>query len=59
MGLDISSTQQKRLDKIERLRPFYVTDHPKIYEWHAHRDEPLDFKTMTDAEVVAYIGSAD
>jgi hypothetical protein len=58
MGLDISVTQQKRVDKIERLRKYFPSDTPEIYDWTA-TDEAIDFKSMTDGELAKYLQSQE
>jgi len=55
MGVEISDTQQKRVDKIERLRRYFGSDRAEIYEWDPKLDEQLDFKAMTDEEVTKYL----
>ena len=51
-----SSTQQKRVAKIERLRKYFGgVDSPRIYEWNPATDEPLDFAAMADSELAAYL----
>jgi hypothetical protein len=55
MGIEMSVTQQKRVDKIERLRNYFATDRPEIYKWTPEVDEGLDFKSMTDGEIDAYL----
>jgi hypothetical protein len=55
MGIDVSVTQQKRTDKIERLRRYFPSDTPEIYEWNPNRDEVIDFKSMTDGELAKYL----
>jgi hypothetical protein len=57
MCVEMSVTQQKRVDKIERLRRHFVIDRPEIYAWDPVLDEPLDFKAMTDEEVTKYLKS--
>jgi hypothetical protein len=57
MGVGMRVTQQKRVDKIERLRRYFSSDRPEIYEWDPVVDEPLDFKAMTDEEVAKYLKS--
>jgi hypothetical protein len=59
MGLEISATQQKRVDKIERLRLYFGTDRPEIYTWACETDELLDYSTMSDEEVAKHVGSRD
>ena len=55
MGLDVSVTQQKRVDKMKRLRSYFSSDRPEIHEWNPNVDEALDFKSMTDEEVAKYL----
>lgn len=58
MPVEMSVTQRKRLDKIERLRQHFApNDRPEIYEWDPKADEPLDFKAMTDAELTNYLAA--
>jgi hypothetical protein len=59
MGLQMSETQQKRVDKIERLRLYFGTDRPEVYVWNPATDELLDYSTMSDREVAEHVGSAD
>jgi hypothetical protein len=59
MGLEISETQQKRVNKIERLRLYFKSDRPEIYVWHAATDELLDYSTMSDREVAEHVGLPD
>jgi hypothetical protein len=54
-GLEVSVTQQKRLDKIERMRRYFDSEQPGIYEWDAQVDEAIDFNSMTDVEVANYL----
>lgn len=50
----MSETQKKRVEKIERLRRYFKTDRPEIYEWDV-TDEMIDFKSMSDSEVSEYL----
>ncbi|HMH14176.1 MAG TPA: hypothetical protein VK578_13820 [Edaphobacter sp.] len=52
--MEISPTQQKRAEKISRLRKFYDNDSPRIYEWNT-TDEDLNFSSMSDPEVAEYL----
>jgi hypothetical protein len=59
MLVDMSPTQRKRIEKIERLRRYFKSeDRPESYEWSAGKDENLDFSSMTDDEVTAYLNAA-
>jgi hypothetical protein len=54
--VDISPTQQKRVNKIARLRQYFQgVDSPEIYEWTPATDEQLDFAQMTDDQIAAYL----
>jgi hypothetical protein len=55
MGIDISVTQQKRVEKVERLRRYFTSDRREIYEWTPNVDESLDWESMTDEEVFKYL----
>jgi hypothetical protein len=57
VGIEISSSQQKRVEKIARLREYFGNDCPEIYEWSVE-DERLDFKLMSDYEVSEYLKAA-
>ncbi len=58
MAVEISDTQRKRVEKVERLRTYFKADAREIDEW-SPSDETLDFKGMSDADVRAYLdGSA-
>lgn len=57
MQVEMSVTQRKRVEKIERLRLYFGTDRPEIYEWNPAVDEALDFKPMTDAEITEHLKS--
>lgn len=55
--ITMSVGQQKRLEKIARLREYFDPgDRPEIYEWSVE-DEKLDFKLMTNQEIEAYLRS--
>lgn len=54
MSLEISATQLKRVNKIVRLKEYFKTDCPEIYEWEPE-DEGLDFSIMSDPEVEVYL----
>ena len=55
MGIETSATQQKRAEKVSRMRKYFGnTERPEIHEWSVG-DESLDFKTMSDAEVAEYL----
>lgn len=51
----MSETQQKRVEKIKRLRRYFKTDSPEIYEWNPVTDETIDFKSMSDPEISQYL----
>jgi hypothetical protein len=55
MPVEMSVTQRKRLEKIERLKEYFGHDWPEIYVWHPAVDEALDFKAMSDKEVAKYL----
>jgi hypothetical protein len=59
MSVEISPTQQKRVDKHERLLRYLGSDRPECHEWDPEKDELLDFKSMTDTEVTLYLASSD
>jgi len=56
MGVEISPTQQKRVDKIARLRQYFGQgeDRPEIYGWDT-TDDSIDFKAMSDKEIGEYL----
>ena len=54
MGVEISPTQQKRVEKVARILKYFGTERPEVYEWSVG-DEDFDFKTMSDAEIAAYL----
>jgi hypothetical protein len=55
MGIVISVTQQKRVDKIARLQKYFTSDRPEIYEWDPKVDEAIDWKSMTDEDLAKYL----
>jgi hypothetical protein len=57
MEMNISTTQQKRVEKVTRLREYFGTDKPEIYAWSVE-DEKLDFKLMTNQEIEVYLKTA-
>jgi hypothetical protein len=54
MSLEMSATQQKRVEKIERLRKYLGSDRPEIHEW-SPADEQLSFREMSDSEIKIYL----
>lgn len=54
MSLDISATQKKRVERIERLRSYFGEEKPEIYE-ERPSDAELDFTNMSDGEVAEYL----
>jgi hypothetical protein len=57
MGVEISETQRKRVAKVERLRKYFGTDRPEIYEW-TPMDEKLEFATMSDVDLAKYLSES-
>lgn len=51
--MNVSPTQQKRVNKVARLREFFKGDAAGIYEWKT-TDEAYDFSLMSDADIKAY-----
>ena len=55
MGVEMSATQRKRVEKIERLRRFFRADNRlEIHEWSV-ADEKLKFSGMSDSAVEEYL----
>jgi hypothetical protein len=52
--MEMSVTQQKRVNKIERLKKYFGSDCPEIYEW-SPTDEHLSFTEMSDSEIKIYL----
>ena len=55
MGIYISVAQQKRADKIDRLKRYYSSDRPEIYALDPNVDESPDWKSMTDEQVFKHL----
>ena len=54
MNSVISRTQQRRVEKVERLRKYFGHDSTEVHGWSAD-DEETDFKRMSDAQVAEYL----
>jgi hypothetical protein len=54
MDVEMSSRQRKTVEKIERLRAYFKSDRPEIYEWSVE-DEAIDFVGMSDQGVTDYL----
>ena len=48
-------SQRRRAEKIARMSDYFGNVRYEVYEWNSYRDESLDFKSMTNAEVSAYL----
>ena len=57
MEVEISETQRKRASKVERLRKYFGSDLPEIYEW-TPMDEKLEFATMSDDDLAKYLSES-
>jgi len=57
MDVGMSSRQRKSLEKAERLRDYFKSDRPEIYEWVVE-DEAIDFASMSDQDVAAYLAKS-
>lgn len=58
LEISISKAQEKRVEKIARLREYFKADTPEIYEWSSS-DEQLDFALMADPEIAAYLRKSE